>query len=159
MARSAAVMASVLLLLGAAAGMAQQARSAPSFGLAIPGMIAATFQACEGLGSTTAVIEYRDGGTGETRKLPGMTKWSDITLKRGVSADGSLAAWRKLVEEGDVAGSRKNGSLVVYDPSGKSVARYHLTDAWPSKVSIDTDPETGQAIETLVLTVETSARE
>ena len=158
MSRSAVVVMCVLFLLAApltAAGV----KTSATFALSVPGMIAATFHSCEGLGSESAVIEYRDGSTGETRKLPGSTKWSDITLKRGVSADGSLAAWRKLVEDGDAAGARKGGSIILYDHEGKQIARFTFTDAWPRKISIDSDPETGLPIETLVLTVESTARQ
>ena len=46
----------------------------------------ARFTECTGLGSTTEVIEIREGGDNTTvRKLPGKTSYSDITLKYGVT--------------------------------------------------------------------------
>ena len=35
-----------------------------------------------------------------------------------------------------MSAARKNASLVMYDYEGKPVARYHLTNAWPSKIEI-----------------------
>ena len=47
-----------------------------------------------------------------------------------------LAAWHELVILGDVGAARKNVSLTMYNTKGDPVARYHLTNAWPSKLEI-----------------------
>ena len=47
-----------------------------------------------------------------------------------------MAAWHELVLLGDVEAATKSLSITAYNKKGDPVARYHLTDAWPSKVEI-----------------------
>ena len=57
-----------------------------NFLVEIDGIAQASFTECSGLGSTTEVIENREGGDNTTvRKLPGKTSYSDITLKWGIT--------------------------------------------------------------------------
>lgn len=130
-----------------------------SFELTIPGLLAAKFHSVDGLSSESEIIEYRDGSSGATLKIPGRVRYGDITLKRGVTSDGSLAAWRALAESETGAIERKNGTIVVFDKTGRPVARYSFSQGWPSKVGVGVDPETGVAIETLVIAVEGISRE
>ena len=57
---------------------------------------------------------------------------------------------------GNWANNRKNGSVIVYDPSGKEVLRWNLERAWPKKYSIADADVTGQdlAVETYELVAE-----
>ncbi|HET6342028.1 MAG TPA: phage tail protein [Gemmatimonadota bacterium] len=59
-----------------------------------------------------------------------------IVLKRGKAKGRELQAWHEAVRMGDMAAARKSASLVMYDYDGKPVARYHLENAWPSKIEI-----------------------
>ncbi|MFD5270394.1 phage tail protein [Streptomyces sp. NPDC058335] len=104
-----------------------------NFLVELDGIAQASFSECSGLGSTTEVIENREGGDNTTvRKLPGKTSYSDITLKWGISPSRELWAWRQQVVDGNVV--RKNGSIVVFDLSNHSeVARWNFVSAWPSK--------------------------
>jgi phage tail-like protein len=43
--------------------------------------------------------------------------------------------WRALVEQGKIAEARKNGSIVMFDTTGKEIARWNLVNAWPSKLT------------------------
>lgn len=151
-----AVCAFLFLIPGAEAA---DPKPSASFELSIPGLLAAKFHSVDGLGSESEILEYRDGSTGETTKLPGPVSYGNITLKRGVTSDGSLAAWRALVESGTGVIERKNGTIVVFDKTGRAVARYNFFHAWPVKVVVGVDPETGVAIETLTIAVERISRE
>ena len=93
----------------------------------------ASFIECSGLGSTTEVIEFRQGGDNTTvLKLPGKTSYSDITLKWGLTNSTELWAWRQQIIDGTIA--RKTGSIVVYDLSNHvEVARWNFIRAWPTK--------------------------
>jgi phage tail-like protein len=93
----------------------------------------ASFIECSGLGSSTEVIETREGGDNTTvRKLPGKTTYHDITLKWGMTNSRELWDWRQQVIDGLVL--RKSGSIVVYDLSNHvEVARWNFVAAWPSK--------------------------
>src|SRR3954451_21079507 len=85
-----------------------------NFLVELEGIAQASFHDCMGLGSTTEVIETREGGDNTTvRKLPGRTSYSDITLKWGVTSSVDLWNWRQQIVDGDV--QRKNGSIVVFD--------------------------------------------
>ena len=107
------------------------------FHVEIDGITQAQFRECGGLGSESQVVEYKEAVKGVTviRKQPGAIKWSDITLKRGVSDVMELWQWRKQVEQGKVDESRKNGSIVLYDQANKEIARWNFKDGWPSKLS------------------------
>ena len=106
------------------------------FHVEIDGITQAQFRECGGLGSESQVVEYKEAVKGVTviRKQPGAIKWSDITLKRGVSDVMELWQWRKQVEQGKVDEARKNGSIVLYDQANKEIARWNFKDGWPSKL-------------------------
>jgi phage tail-like protein len=40
-----------------------------------------------------------------------------------------------MVEDGNVSGARKNGSIIMYDQEGTPVARWNFERGWPSKCS------------------------
>ena len=57
-----------------------------NFLVEIDGITQAGFSDCAGLGSSTDPVEYREGGDNTTmRKLPGMTKYTNISLKWGLT--------------------------------------------------------------------------
>src|SRR5919106_1595139 len=69
---------------------------------------AAGFQECSGIGVEIDVVEYRNGNdkANTARKITGLTRVSDVTLKRGII--GSLALWQWLaqVRNGDQGAAR-----------------------------------------------------
>jgi len=167
MSRTLAAVCFVSLVLAPATLLAQK-KDAPSssfvFALKVAGVGDATgtafFKSVGGLKSETDVIEVREGGAnGVVRKLPGATKYSNITLKRGVTSDTSVAAWRKQVEDGQIGPARRNGAIVLLDKSGKEVARWNIVNAWPSAIEIATDEDTGDPLEVITLVVDTSGRQ
>jgi phage tail-like protein len=103
-----------------------------NFLVEIDGMVAAGFSEVSGLESETEVIEYRAGGEPNTvRKLPGLTRYANIVLLRGVTQDAELWDWRKSVEEGKVA--RRNGSIVLLEDDGTEAVRWNFLEGWISK--------------------------
>lgn len=108
------------------------------FGLEFQDQISGFFTECSGLGSETEVIEHKvvdSQGRDIIQKIPGRLKWTDITLKRGITSNMDVWEWRKLVEDGDVEGARRNGSIVMFNQKLEEVARWNLIAAWPSKVT------------------------
>jgi len=97
----------------------------------IEGVIVAAFAECSGLESETAVIEYREGGDHSTRKLPGLTKYANIVLKRGLTVDRTLWNWYQTVVNGQV--QRRSGSIILLDASHQEVTRWNFFEAWPAK--------------------------
>jgi phage tail-like protein len=107
-----------------------------NFVVEIEGITAAGFSECTGLDSETDVIEYREGNEDITlRKLPGLKKQSNVSLKRGFSTNSELFDWRKTVMSGVI--ERKNVSIILYDERGVTGGgervRWNLQHAWPSK--------------------------
>lgn len=103
-----------------------------NFLVELDGITRAAFQECSGFDSTIDVIEHREGGENTTlRKLPGMTKYSNITLKWGVTDDTELYEWHRRIVQGDI--ERKNGSIVLLDRKGEEVVRWNFVRGWPTK--------------------------
>jgi phage tail-like protein len=107
------------------------------FGVEFQGQVVGAFRECTGMGSENEIVEYKASGPkGEfvIQKVPGRMKWNNITLKRGITDAIDMWKWRKLVEEGKIDDARKNGSVVMFDQSGKEMARWEFIRAWPSKL-------------------------
>jgi phage tail-like protein len=131
-----------------------------NFLVELDGIAQASFTECSGLGSTTEIIETREGGDNTTvRKLPGKTSYSDITLKWGLTDSLELWDWRQQVVDGTVV--RKNGSIVVFDLDNHTeVARWNFISAWPTKWESSAFSAKGNeiSVDTLVLAHEGLAR-
>ena len=108
------------------------------FGVELQGAIVGAFQECTGLGSENEVVEYKastDSGSYVLKYVPGRMKYNKVNLKRGITAAMDMWTWRKLVEEGQVIAARKNGSIKMFSTDGQLVARWDITNAWPSKLT------------------------
>ncbi len=104
-----------------------------NFLLEIDGITKAGFQECTGLNWESAVIEYREGHESITpRKLHGLNKYGNITLKRGVTTDPELFTWAKTVIDGDILRD-ESMSVVLLDEARNEVVRWNLINAWPCK--------------------------
>jgi len=101
-----------------------------NFLVEIEGISVAAFQECSGLDSSIDVIEHREGG-GPIRKLPGIAKFSNIVLKRGVTDNQELYLWHRRALDGQV--ERKGGSIILKDRADAEVVRWNFTLAWPAK--------------------------
>jgi phage tail-like protein len=108
-----------------------------SFYVDIQGTVVGTFRECSGMGSETELIEAKESAQGKLvyMKIPGALKWENISLKRGITDSMDIWKWRKQVEQGDVKGARKDGSVIMYDQSNTEIARWNFTSGWPRKVS------------------------
>ena len=104
-----------------------------NFIVEIDGIKQAGFSDCSGFGSSTDPIEYREGGENTTvRKLPGTTKYPNITLKWGLTDSHELYDWYRDIVKGKVV--RKTGSIVVFDLDGiTEKVRWNFFNAWPTK--------------------------
>lgn len=68
----------------------------------------AGFQECSNIGMEVTVAEYRNGNEKENsvRKITGMNKSTDVTLKRGVIGSLNLYAWLNDIRNGNQAAIR-----------------------------------------------------
>lgn len=123
-----------------------------NFAVELDSSIVAQFSEVSGLDSTTDVIEYREGNQNMTvRKLPGLTKYSNITLKKGITIDNqALWDWHAKVAKGEIE-RYQSIAIILMDDTQKAVVRWELTDAWPVKWAGPDLNATGNsvAIETL----------
>ena len=138
--------------------MATGARKDPfgnfNFKLEILGITRAAFHEASGFDSTIDVTEHREGGENTTvRKLPAMTKFSNITLKWGVTDDRELYDWHRQWVTGDPAAKRVSGSVILLDRAGQEKVRWNFINAWPAKWTGPSFQAEGNdvAIETLEL--------
>jgi len=104
-----------------------------NFRVEINGIVAAGFSECSGLTTDTDIIEYREGSDNPltVRKIPGLTHYSSIVLKRGLTADTSLWQWRQNIIKGTI--DRRNGAIVLLDGAANEVARWNFQNGWPAK--------------------------
>lgn len=105
-----------------------------NFLVEIDGITRAAFQEASGFDSAIDVIDHREGGDNTTmRRLPGMTKYTNVTLKWGVTDDKELYDWHRQWVTGDPKAGRKNGSIVLLDRQGNEKVRWNFLNAWPAK--------------------------
>jgi len=102
------------------------------FRVQIDGITRAGFRECSGLDSAQDPVEYREGNELMTpRKLPGLNKYANISLKWGVADDKEIWEWRKKAVDGKV--ERKNVAIILMDQEGQDAVRWNLREGWPTK--------------------------
>lgn len=94
------------------------------------------FQEVSGLDTEAETIEYRVGGNPEfsTVKMPGMTKSSCVTLKRGVFVKSdSFWEWYNEITMNTI--KRRQVVIKLLDDNGKPTMTWTLQNAWPTKIT------------------------
>lgn len=100
------------------------------------------FTEISGLEFETEVIEYREGSqvTYNKTKQPGLTKYSDITLKRGTFLGDFefFELWRKtfFFQEG-AQKFRRDILIKLLDEEHKPIITWAAAKAWPRKVKYE----------------------
>ena len=67
------------------------------------------------------------------RKLSGLTKFGNVSLKRGVADSLELFEWHQRIVQGQLVTNRRNVVIVVQNEAGEDKARFVVTNAWPTK--------------------------
>lgn len=119
------------------------------------------FTEVSGLDVETEMIEYRHGASPDYHKTrqPGLTKYSNITLKRGTfQTDNEFYNWWKETvkfQEANDTGSiyRRDITISLLDETHSPVVVWKIKNAWPIKVqSTDLKADGNEvAIETIEL--------
>lgn len=95
---------------------------------------AAGFSECSGLEMTLDLEDYNEGGNnGTVLKFPKRVKYSELTLKKGVTKDTQLFDWFYGYTQG--AGKRKDGVITLRDALGKPHTVWGFSRGLPSKYS------------------------
>lgn len=125
-----------------------------NFLVEIDGVASAGFSEVSGLASEISLIKYRNGNdkVNSVRKLPGLIKSGDVTLKRGVAGDTALFEWLRATAQG-TGDYERNVAIVLLDEARQPVLRWILRRAWPMKWEGPTLNASGNeiAIESLTL--------
>jgi phage tail-like protein len=102
------------------------------FRIEIDGIISGGFAECSGLQVETETEEYREGGVNDyVHKLPKVTKYPNLTLKRGITDSEELWEWYQDVVMGRI--QRKNGSIILLNSEGNETWRWNFKGAYPVK--------------------------
>ncbi len=112
------------------------------------------FTEVSGLDVQLDVIEYREGNSPEYHKIkmPGMHKFSNITLKRGsFKGDNQYYEWLNTVKLNKI--ERRDVTITLLNENHEPVVTWQVKKAWPIKVqSTDLKADGNEvAIETLEL--------
>ena len=112
------------------------------------------FSEVTGLDVETEIIEYRDGASPEYSKIkmPGMQKYSNITLKRGVFlSDNEFFDWWNTVSLNTI--ERRDLTISLLNEEHEPVVVWKVKNAWPTKItSTDLKSDGNEtAIETIEL--------
>lgn len=105
-----------------------------SFVVEIDGTQVGGFSEVTGLQAETEVEEFREGGINDyVHKLAKITKYQNISLKRGITDREDLWKWHQDVVNGAI--ERKTISVVLRDSQLQERWRWVFYDAYPVKWS------------------------
>ncbi len=115
------------------------------------------FMEVSGLDIEIEAISFREGSSPEDsfRKVPGLRKFSDITLKRGiVKGDNEFFAWINTKQIGTI--ERRDVTISLLNENHVPVVVWRVQNAFPVKYAGPVLESNGSdvAMETLVLTHE-----
>lgn len=106
--------------------------TAYNFLIEIDGIIAGGFTEVSGISIETGVETVTEGGANDiVYKLPKGTKYTDITLKHGLTDSDVLWKWYQDVINGKIV--RKNGTIYLRNQSGAVMGAWGFTEAYPFK--------------------------
>ena len=94
------------------------------------------FQEVSGMDVENQVIEYRKSNSPQfsTEKMPGITKYGNVTMKRGVFAnDNSFWNWHNEIKMNLI--KRRTVLIKLLDEAGKVTMQWQLDNAWPTKIT------------------------
>jgi phage tail-like protein len=129
-----------------------------NFEVVIPGIsedgkaVRGAFSEVSGLGVEIDPIEYRTGAeANRVRKLPGLVKYPNLVLKRGIVGVTAFWKWLNQAATGQVV--RATVSIVLLDENHQPVMRWNAARCWPCKWTGPTLSAVGNevAIESLEL--------
>ena len=116
------------------------------------------FSDVSGLGTEITIAEYRNGNDkpNHVRKVPGIHKVSDVTLKRGIVKSSDLWAWITQTRTEGI-GAKRTIVITLRDETGNSVQKWTMGGVVPMKYTGPTLAAKGGgdvAMEELVLSGE-----
>lgn len=105
-----------------------------NFQLVIDNVPLGAFSEVSGLTAEGDAVDYREGTDlpSSVRKLPGLRKYGNLTLKRGYTQDKSLWNWYANIVNG--VADRRNVTIVLMNERREPVLRWNAENAWINKI-------------------------
>lgn len=105
-----------------------------NFHIEIEGIDVAAFSEVSGLTAEGDAVDYREGTDkhNNVRKLVGLRKYTNLTLKRGYTKDKALWDWHRKIVNGEL--DRRNVTIVLLNEAREVVVRWHAENAWINKI-------------------------
>jgi phage tail-like protein len=126
------------------------------FRVEIDSVTRAGFAEVSGLETVTDAIEYREGTDApHVRKLSGLTKYGNVTLKYGLVVGANaleLFQWHQAIANGQIAQNRRQVVIIVQDEAAQDQARFIVSSAWPAKYEVG--PLNARGNEVIIETLE-----
>jgi phage tail-like protein len=94
------------------------------------------FQEVSGMDTENQIIEYRKTNSPQfsTEKMPGIAKYGNIILKRGVFVnDNAFWKWYDSIKMNTI--KRQTVLIKLLDENGKVTMQWQLDNAWPTKIT------------------------
>ncbi len=94
------------------------------------------FQEVSGMDVENQILEYRKSNEKmfSTEKMPGIVKYGNITMKRGVFVnDNTFWNWHKQITMNTI--KRRTVLIKLLDENGNVTMRWQLDNAWPTKIT------------------------
>ena len=94
------------------------------------------FQEVSGMDVENQIIEYLKSNSKEfsTEKMPGIVKYGNVTMKRGVSVnDSNFWNWHNEIAMNTI--KRRTVVIKLLDEKGDITMQWTLQNAWPTKIS------------------------
>lgn len=99
-------------------------------------MTGIAFQEVSGMDVENQIIEYRKSNSTlfSTEKMPGITKYGNITMKLGVFVnDNTFWKWYDEIKMNTI--KRRTVLIKLLDENGKVTMQWLLDNAWPTKIT------------------------
>jgi phage tail-like protein len=105
-----------------------------NFALEIDNVPKGAFSEVGGLTADGDSVDYREGTDlqSNVRKLMGLRKYTNLTLKRGYTPDKVLWQWYVNIMNG--VPDRRNVTIVLLNEQRQPVLRWHAENAWINKI-------------------------
>ncbi len=105
-----------------------------NFVLEIDSLPKGAFSEVGGLTAEGDAVDYREGSDLQqnVRKLVGLRKYANLTLKRGYTQDKALWQWYTNIMNG--VADRRNVTIVLMNEARQPVLRWHAENAWINKI-------------------------
>jgi phage tail-like protein len=94
----------------------------------------AAFSEASGLTAEGDAVDYREGTDKQNhvRKLVGLRKFANVTLKRGYTRNDKLWVWYTNIANGTP--DRRDGTITLMDEGHSAVLRWRISAAWVNKI-------------------------